>query len=170
MGQQQPEAKDGLGKDIQDGVSNDLAVHIHLASAIGDTPDTTIGQLLTNLNYDDVAADDGDTHMGYRVQRSSVKSEMAPKNAFVLLSLLVTAYRPLYPTWYTMLRYARHAKAYQPQLWPSRCESAAKSPVRIMTTSENMITRMLAPLRPARSDRSRRRRGVVSVHCIHDCG
>lgn len=42
MCEQEPETKDGLGKDIQDGVSNDLSVNAPLASAITNTPDNRV--------------------------------------------------------------------------------------------------------------------------------
>jgi hypothetical protein len=40
MGDEQPGSKDTLGKDIEDGVGNDLSVNTNLARAIGKTPDT----------------------------------------------------------------------------------------------------------------------------------
>lgn len=40
VAQEQPQAKDGLGQDIEDAVSQDLAVHGGLARTIGETPNT----------------------------------------------------------------------------------------------------------------------------------
>lgn len=42
MSEQKPEAEDGLGENIENGVGNDLGVHIDLAGAVGDTPDTKL--------------------------------------------------------------------------------------------------------------------------------
>lgn len=39
VGQEKPEAEDGLGKDIQDSVGNDFLVQISDPTTIGDTPD-----------------------------------------------------------------------------------------------------------------------------------
>ena len=39
MGEEKPEAKDGLGKDIEDGVANDLSINAGNARSIGNTPD-----------------------------------------------------------------------------------------------------------------------------------
>ncbi len=93
-----------------------------------------------------------------------MKSEMALKKAFVLLSFVDTACRPLYASWYMTVRYATQANAYKPQPWASSRANAAKRPVKIMTTSANISTRMLAPFRPAMIDKSTRRRGVVRDH------
>ena len=40
MGDDEPGAEDGLGKDIQDGVGDDLAIDGEVASSISNTPDT----------------------------------------------------------------------------------------------------------------------------------
>ena len=42
VGEEQPGSEDGLGEDVEDSVSNDLLVDIHLAGAISDTPDAVI--------------------------------------------------------------------------------------------------------------------------------
>lgn len=39
MGEEEPESENGLGKDIEDGVCNDLGVNVDVARSIGDTPD-----------------------------------------------------------------------------------------------------------------------------------
>ena len=39
MSEEEPEAKDGLGEDIEDGISDDLGININAAGAISDTPD-----------------------------------------------------------------------------------------------------------------------------------
>jgi len=39
MGEEEPEAKDWLGKNIEDSVSNNLGVDIDVAGSISDTPD-----------------------------------------------------------------------------------------------------------------------------------
>lgn len=41
MSEQEPEAEDGLGEDVEDGVGDDLGVDTNVAGAIGNTPDTT---------------------------------------------------------------------------------------------------------------------------------
>jgi hypothetical protein len=40
VGDQQPGTEDTLGKNVQNGISDDLAVNTNLACAIGKTPDT----------------------------------------------------------------------------------------------------------------------------------
>ena len=40
MSEEQPDAKDGLGKDIKNCVRNDLAVDIDITGAVSNTPDT----------------------------------------------------------------------------------------------------------------------------------
>ena len=40
MGEEEPEAEDGLGKDIKDGISDDLSIDINIPGSISDTPDT----------------------------------------------------------------------------------------------------------------------------------
>jgi hypothetical protein len=42
VGEEQPSTKDRLGKQIEDGVGNDLLVNGHLAGAVGDTPNAEI--------------------------------------------------------------------------------------------------------------------------------
>jgi hypothetical protein len=39
VSEQEPGTEDWLGKDVQDGVSDDLLVHVHVARAVGNTPD-----------------------------------------------------------------------------------------------------------------------------------
>lgn len=39
MGKQKPEAEDGLGEDVKDGVGHDLSIDIDVAGAISNTPD-----------------------------------------------------------------------------------------------------------------------------------
>ena len=39
MGEQEPEAEDGLGQDVKNGIGDNLRVNIRNARAIGDTPD-----------------------------------------------------------------------------------------------------------------------------------
>lgn len=39
MSEEKPEAKDRLGENIENSISDDLSVHIGNASSIGDTPD-----------------------------------------------------------------------------------------------------------------------------------
>lgn len=40
VAEKKPHAEDGLGKDVEDSVGNDLSVDGGLAGSIGDTPDT----------------------------------------------------------------------------------------------------------------------------------
>ena len=39
MGEEQPEAKDGLGKNVEDGIGNDLSIDARDARSISNTPD-----------------------------------------------------------------------------------------------------------------------------------
>ena len=43
VGEEEPEAEDGLGKDIKDGVADDLSVDIDVAGSVGNTPDAVSG-------------------------------------------------------------------------------------------------------------------------------
>ena len=43
MGEEEPETKDGLGKDVKNSIGDDLSVDINVAGSISDTPDTRIG-------------------------------------------------------------------------------------------------------------------------------
>jgi hypothetical protein len=43
VGEEEPGTEDGLGKDVKDGVGNDLLVNGGVAGAVGDTPDTERG-------------------------------------------------------------------------------------------------------------------------------
>ena len=43
VGEEKPGTEDGLGKDVEDSVGNDLLVNVHVAGAIGNTPDTGNG-------------------------------------------------------------------------------------------------------------------------------
>lgn len=40
VGEEEPGTEDGLGEDVKDGVGDDLLVNIHVAGAVGNTPDT----------------------------------------------------------------------------------------------------------------------------------
>lgn len=40
VGKEEPKTEDWLGKNVKDGVGDDLSVNAGLAGAIGDTPDT----------------------------------------------------------------------------------------------------------------------------------
>jgi len=39
VSEEEPEAEDGLGEDVEDGVRDDLSIDIGNASSIGNTPD-----------------------------------------------------------------------------------------------------------------------------------
>jgi hypothetical protein len=39
VGEQEPGTEDGLGKDVQNGVGDNLLVDVEVAAAVGDTPD-----------------------------------------------------------------------------------------------------------------------------------
>jgi len=43
VGEQQPSTEDWLGEDVEDGVGDDLLIDVHLAAAIGNTPDDWVG-------------------------------------------------------------------------------------------------------------------------------
>ena len=49
MGKEEPGTEDTLGKDIQNGISDDLAVNTNLARTIGETPDTRIQLVLVSM-------------------------------------------------------------------------------------------------------------------------
>jgi hypothetical protein len=40
VGNKEPGTKDSLGKDVEDGVGDDLSIDASLASTVGNTPDT----------------------------------------------------------------------------------------------------------------------------------
>ena len=40
MGEEEPEAEDGLSENVKDSVGNDLSIDIDIAGSISDTPDT----------------------------------------------------------------------------------------------------------------------------------
>jgi len=42
VSEQEPEAKDGLGENVKDGVCDDLGIDANVARTIGNTPDTTL--------------------------------------------------------------------------------------------------------------------------------
>lgn len=42
VGEQQPSTENWLGEDVEDGVGDDLLIDVHLAAAVGNTPDTMI--------------------------------------------------------------------------------------------------------------------------------
>ena len=39
VGEEEPEAKDGLGEDVKDGIGDDLSVDVDVAGSVSDTPD-----------------------------------------------------------------------------------------------------------------------------------
>ena len=39
MSEKEPEAEDGFGENVKDGIGDDLSVDINLAGSVGDTPD-----------------------------------------------------------------------------------------------------------------------------------
>lgn len=40
MSEEEPKAEDRLGEHVKDGVGNDFAINVNLASAVGNTPNT----------------------------------------------------------------------------------------------------------------------------------
>lgn len=42
MSEQEPEAEDRLGENVEDGVGDDLAIDADVAGPIGDAPDTVV--------------------------------------------------------------------------------------------------------------------------------
>lgn len=55
VGDEEPGTEDGFGEDVKDGVGNDLLVNVHVAGAIGDTPDAmkvsvTVGARIVQLS------------------------------------------------------------------------------------------------------------------------
>lgn len=51
MSKEEPEAKDGLGEDIEDGVGNDLSIDVDIARPISNTPDAVKYQLRSRIEY-----------------------------------------------------------------------------------------------------------------------
>lgn len=51
VGEKQPSTEDWLGKDVENSVGDDLLVNVHVAAAVGDTPDarTVVSLVLQNL-------------------------------------------------------------------------------------------------------------------------
>ena len=49
MSEEEPESEDGLGKNIEHGVSDDLGVNIDVAGSISDTPDSMTCQCSVGL-------------------------------------------------------------------------------------------------------------------------
>ena len=47
MGEKEPESKDGLGKDVEDGVCDNLGVNIDVARSISNAPDAMTCQWFT---------------------------------------------------------------------------------------------------------------------------
>ena len=47
MGKEEPGSEDGLGKDVEDGVCDNLGVNIDVARSISDTPDAMTCQWFT---------------------------------------------------------------------------------------------------------------------------
>ena len=48
MSEQEPEAKDWLGQDVEDSVGDDLTIDTDGAGAVCKTPDAVKGQLMVN--------------------------------------------------------------------------------------------------------------------------
>lgn len=46
MRSQQPESEDGLGQNIEDGVADDLSIHVHQAGSITNAPNTEVSSVL----------------------------------------------------------------------------------------------------------------------------
>lgn len=49
MGEEEPESENGLGKNIEHGVSDNLRVNIDVAGSISDTPDAMTCQCFVGL-------------------------------------------------------------------------------------------------------------------------
>ena len=47
MGEEKPESEDGLGKDVEDGICDNLGVNVDVARSISDTPDAMTCQWFT---------------------------------------------------------------------------------------------------------------------------
>ena len=41
MGEQEPETEDGLGKNVEDGIAENLTIDTDVSGSIGNTPDTS---------------------------------------------------------------------------------------------------------------------------------
>jgi hypothetical protein len=46
VGEEEPCTEDGLGKNVEDGVGDDLLVNVHVAATVSNTPDA--GKVLAN--------------------------------------------------------------------------------------------------------------------------
>lgn len=49
MGEEEPESENGLGKDVEDSVGDDLRVNVDVARSISDTPDAARCQCLKGI-------------------------------------------------------------------------------------------------------------------------
>lgn len=49
MSEKEPESENGLGKDIEDSVGDDLGVNVDVAGSISDTPDAVMCQCLVGI-------------------------------------------------------------------------------------------------------------------------
>ena len=45
MSEQEPEAEDGLGKDVEDSIGDDLSINARDTGTVSNTPDATLCQL-----------------------------------------------------------------------------------------------------------------------------
>ena len=48
MSEEEPEAEDGFGENVEDGIGDDLSIDIDFAGSVGDTPDAA--QVTSVLN------------------------------------------------------------------------------------------------------------------------
>lgn len=52
MGKEEPESKDWLGEDIENGVGDDLSINIDVARSISNTPDAIYCQLVMHTMHE----------------------------------------------------------------------------------------------------------------------
>ncbi len=71
MGEEKPESENGLGKNIEDSISDNLGVNVYVAGSISDTPDATMSQYVSqargrhaNLHWVDGPEDKGESGNG----------------------------------------------------------------------------------------------------------
>ena len=84
MSNQEPYSEDGLRKNIENGIRNDLGVNGCLSGAIGDSPDAASYQLRTKKSFERA------TYIGYTVQRMRVKAANEPKSLLTRSPLALT--------------------------------------------------------------------------------
>ena len=97
VGEEKPESKDRLGKDIQDGVGNDLGVNRSAVSTLGESPDAV--RMLVDAKRRSRTDKGSGTYIGYPVQMIRVKPAIELNKVAVFESRDMAFRRPATPSW-----------------------------------------------------------------------